>query len=421
MIPNQWYAVLESRDLPSGKPMGVKRLAQSLVLWRTAEGEVVCMKNRCAHRGTALEIGSLARDRIVCAYHGFQYDKAGRCVRMPCAGAASIPSGLKVKTFPVREANGFIFVWWGEARESYPEIPWIEGFPTDPRTTLTRSEIWPFNYARLVENNLDAHHWAFLHGSIMVGIGERVDDFEVTTRGNGIDARGTLRHAKSPAGAKGWDFRLAFQAPNVNLIKVTPRYQSLTMTTPVDEYTSWVAIRLYQTYVRVPVLRQMLDYYCNQFLFAVPQYRQDFPVFHTQTPRLTDLGTATPVQADRALAAYLKMRRRLIDEAKAAQGPTVERASSRPRAEGYWNDSLNGHRGDASLAWADGKDRGRVHAEMAYPLPSLLPERERNVTKGRERGLGKAALWTKNCLSFPLLVPSLVLSTVLDRWDRLRG
>ena len=48
MIPNQWYPILESRDLKPGKPVGLTRLGQNLVLWRSATGTFE------ADRGVAL-------------------------------------------------------------------------------------------------------------------------------------------------------------------------------------------------------------------------------------------------------------------------------------------------------------------------------------------------------------------------------
>ena len=40
VIPNQWYAVLESRSL-GAKPVGIERLGERLVAWRAAGGEAV--------------------------------------------------------------------------------------------------------------------------------------------------------------------------------------------------------------------------------------------------------------------------------------------------------------------------------------------------------------------------------------------
>jgi phenylpropionate dioxygenase-like ring-hydroxylating dioxygenase large terminal subunit len=59
MIRNQWYIIAESRQIKSGKPIGMKRLGEKLVLWRDADGKVCCMQDQCVHRGAGLSIGKL--------------------------------------------------------------------------------------------------------------------------------------------------------------------------------------------------------------------------------------------------------------------------------------------------------------------------------------------------------------------------
>ena len=40
MIPNQWYAILESDEVKKGKPIGVTRMGEKLVAWRDTRGAV---------------------------------------------------------------------------------------------------------------------------------------------------------------------------------------------------------------------------------------------------------------------------------------------------------------------------------------------------------------------------------------------
>jgi len=68
MIPNQWYAVLESNEVLAG---GGRRdaLREPLVFWRTP----AVTPSACAtlpHRGAALSIGRCSR-AIECPFHGF--------------------------------------------------------------------------------------------------------------------------------------------------------------------------------------------------------------------------------------------------------------------------------------------------------------------------------------------------------------
>ncbi len=43
MIPNQWYAILDSSEVKRGKPVGVTRMGEKLVAWRDSQGRVTVM------------------------------------------------------------------------------------------------------------------------------------------------------------------------------------------------------------------------------------------------------------------------------------------------------------------------------------------------------------------------------------------
>ena len=57
MISNQWYGILESKEVKLGKPVGVTRMGEKLVLWRDTQGQVTCQSDLCPHRGVALSAG----------------------------------------------------------------------------------------------------------------------------------------------------------------------------------------------------------------------------------------------------------------------------------------------------------------------------------------------------------------------------
>src|SRR5690554_857427 len=85
MIPNEWYAIFEARDL-GRRPVGVTRLGQDLVLWRDAAGAPVVMHNRCPHRGAKFDLGKVSQGCIQCPYHGFLFDARGACRYIPANG-----------------------------------------------------------------------------------------------------------------------------------------------------------------------------------------------------------------------------------------------------------------------------------------------------------------------------------------------
>ena len=69
-------------------PCAVKLLDQPLVIWRS-NGNLSAFYDLCIHRGAALSLGWLSGDRLVCAYHGWNYAADGRCTRISVAAAGS--------------------------------------------------------------------------------------------------------------------------------------------------------------------------------------------------------------------------------------------------------------------------------------------------------------------------------------------
>lgn len=389
MIPDQWYAILEADALGTTKPVPVVRMGERLVVWRDGEGKPVCMEDRCAHRGVALSMGTVKNGRVACAYHGFQYDNSGKCVHIPCSGeGAKIPGSLKVRHHVVKEEYGLIWLWWGEERESYPPIPWIDEVPTDHTRGITRSETWPFNYVRCVENHLDVHHWAYVHRNIMYAVGETFSDFhvDVTEDGTMIKTYGTLvrtnRHGKR--GKRGWSFRAHCRLPSLNMVQVTPRFKSIIFQTPIDDETTWICVRSFQTYAQFQPFKWMIDNYCINFLFDIPLHRQDFPLFHAQRPRQSGVGVNKLVAADEGIAKYLIARERLLKAAKQRRGE---------------------------------EDAPKDNPRLPVVRTPLLPAEARNLTLGAESPRRQLARWLLACATYPLLIPSLLGTELLAWWD----
>ena len=111
MIPNMWYAVLESGEVPRGKPVAFKRLGENLVCWRDSQGEIVVMRDECPHRLARLSPGKIVDGRIQCHFHGFQYDREGTCQLVPANGYnGPKPKIFQCWTYAAREAQGLIHV-----------------------------------------------------------------------------------------------------------------------------------------------------------------------------------------------------------------------------------------------------------------------------------------------------------------------
>ena len=157
-----WYPVAFSRDITTAKPYAAQLLDERLVIYRVSDGSVVIARDLCLHRGAPLSLGWVENDRIVCPYHGVQYDQTGRCVCIPSEPSATIPVRLKLKTYPVMERYGLI---WTRLIDNGP-VPFPEIHEWDDSDYIqVLPDVVVLNAAagRQVEGFLDVSHFAFIH------------------------------------------------------------------------------------------------------------------------------------------------------------------------------------------------------------------------------------------------------------------
>jgi len=172
MIKNQWYAVLDSKQLKKNKLLGVTRLSDKLVFWRDENNEVNCIFDKCCHRGASLSAGKIIHNHVECPFHGFQYDSSGKVKYIPANGKNSIvPDRYKVNAYLVKEAYGFIWLWYGDEQDDVPEIPFFEELK-EGFSYGGFSETWNVHYTRAIENQLDVVHLPFVHKTT-IGKGDK--------------------------------------------------------------------------------------------------------------------------------------------------------------------------------------------------------------------------------------------------------
>src|SRR5690349_13768543 len=101
-----------------GRPAGVLACGRVL-MWglRLADGTPRVMSDLCVHRGTALSLGRVSGDELVCAYHGWRYGADGRCTAIPQKeDPAVVPAKARVAAYRARERYGLIWVALEEPR-----------------------------------------------------------------------------------------------------------------------------------------------------------------------------------------------------------------------------------------------------------------------------------------------------------------
>ena len=317
MLRNRWYPILESASLrsrrggrASGKPTGIKRFGEELVLWRDADGKAQLLPATCPHRGASMAGGRIVDGELECPWHGFRFSGAGHCTLLPCEGPdARIPRALSLRPHPIREQHGLIWMWWGDEQANYPEVPFYHDIEAHEGFTES-SYVLPYHYSRMIETNLDLHHAPFVHGNV-IPVGTRMVDFEAHVDGDRIFSSGVLVKEKIAARGekKGMTLRADLILPNLGLVSITPNLHLLVCATPVDEEHSWLWFRYRQTYTRNALLGRVLTWIAVHSELRIVQ-KQDWRIFAGMTPGTIDDFPYGFVHSDKAIALYRNLRSR---------------------------------------------------------------------------------------------------------------
>ncbi len=182
---NCWHPVAYTDDVKADEPYGTTLLDEAVVIWRSSDGEAHAMRDLCIHRGTALSLGWVADDCIVCPYHAWRYDRTGACVLIPQSKRTTIPAKAKTPVYHCQERFGLVWVCLADSEATY-ELPPVPEFENgDWKIVNTGPFDWNSDASRQVENFTDFGHFPWVHPGLL-GDPERpiVPDHEVETKGH---------------------------------------------------------------------------------------------------------------------------------------------------------------------------------------------------------------------------------------------
>ncbi|MEY2875446.1 MAG: hypothetical protein RLZZ373_2817 [Pseudomonadota bacterium] len=163
-IRDAWYCAGFSNELKASALKPITILGEPVVLYRQAGGTAAALADRCPHRFAPLSLGKVCEGELQCAYHGLRFDAAGLCTHNP-HGDGSIPKAAMVRSYPLLERHGALWIWTGDAAQADPaKLP--DFGDTDERDGWSRFEGYlhvKANYQLMIDNLLDLSHVPFLH------------------------------------------------------------------------------------------------------------------------------------------------------------------------------------------------------------------------------------------------------------------
>jgi phenylpropionate dioxygenase-like ring-hydroxylating dioxygenase large terminal subunit len=296
-----WHPVAAAADLGPG-PLPVRLMGQDLVLWRSA-GAVLAFDDRCPHRGARLSLGRVVGEHLQCAYHGWCFDRAGACVRVPALPDWTPPPGHAAAGWQVACAHGLLWVSRQPHEAAPPALP---GLPA--RTVVCGPYEVATSAPRVVENFLDTAHFAHVHaGWLGDAAHPQVPAVEVSHTEDGRPCierhRAWQPRASASASEGAWvEYRYEVLSPFCALLVKRPEgagpadaYAVLACPVEEDRTRAWFLQFTGDAATPVVELQRFQD----------TIFGQDRPVLESQRPqRLPLSGGELHSAADRLSAAY---------------------------------------------------------------------------------------------------------------------
>ncbi len=155
-LRNSWYVAGRSADFEKTL-RALTLLDENIVISRGQADEPIALEDACPHRKLPLSCGNLKGSSVECGYHGLTFDGSGACVAAPTQGDP-IPKRARVRSYPVEDRYGFLWIWMGEATPGLIiDIPNFDNSGWG-KTALGALEI-DCNYLYVIDNLLDPAMW----------------------------------------------------------------------------------------------------------------------------------------------------------------------------------------------------------------------------------------------------------------------
>jgi phenylpropionate dioxygenase-like ring-hydroxylating dioxygenase large terminal subunit len=172
---NYWIPCAKSSELVAGGvPIRLPLLGEKLIAYRSPDGRVGVVDQRCPHRCASLFLGRNEPGGLRCVYHGWKFDTDGNCVDLPNVGNGEVlKHNIKAKAYKAEDRNGLIWVYMGKLAPP-PPLPAIEPNLLPEQDTVIEFIHRDCNWLQSLEGDIDTSHFGFLHVGTLTP--ERLDE-----------------------------------------------------------------------------------------------------------------------------------------------------------------------------------------------------------------------------------------------------
>lgn len=163
LLRRYWQPAALVDEMVGDRPaVPVELLGEQLVLFRDEQGDYGLVGRQCPHRGADLKFGRLEDGGIRCPFHGWLFDKFGKCLDQP---AEPVNSNFHTKishtAYPCVERSGIVFAYLGPGDP--PPVPTFDCFVAPENFTFAFKGHIDANWLQALEVGIDPAHASFLH------------------------------------------------------------------------------------------------------------------------------------------------------------------------------------------------------------------------------------------------------------------
>ena len=161
LFTQSWFPLCRSSQVAKSQVLGVDFLDGRVVVFRGEDSRARVLSAYCPHLGADLSVGEVQGNTIRCAFHHWQYDQRGVCVKTGIGDPP--PPGACLFNFPATEKYGLIWAFNGEIPLfDLPDFP----YPEDELAIQVEAfeAVLPVDPWVLCCNTPDIQHIKALHG-----------------------------------------------------------------------------------------------------------------------------------------------------------------------------------------------------------------------------------------------------------------
>jgi phenylpropionate dioxygenase-like ring-hydroxylating dioxygenase large terminal subunit len=308
-----WYYALPSRRLRSRAMLAKVMLGEPILIGRDHSGAPFALRDPCPHRGMPLSAGRFDGHHIECCYHGWRFNTDGRCIAIPSsvAGQASALCRVHTRSYPTREVQGNLWVYFGENPAAAPEIPVLDGFD-GCQPDLVESVCFAAAIDHAVIGLMDPAHGPFVHRAwwwrSRRSIQEKTKAFAPSPFGFTMCRHTPSQNSRAYRLLGGFpETEIIFRLPSVRVEHIRAGrhlVSNLTAITPIDDHLTEINHCIYWNSPWLTALKPWLRRYVRAFL------RQDRDIMERQQQGLRFNPPLTLIDdADTQAKWYFRLKR----------------------------------------------------------------------------------------------------------------